>query len=168
MTTPLSPADVQDTCTVLSSPLLIRLVTEIDDNGPIPQRGLARTLPDLSVYQLRRATDLARTLGLVHVRSGAALDLTTSGAGLADVYDASARWARRHAYPAPVARFTNRIQHTLTLLAQTPQAPSARGPRTSANKPRLSEEALAELARPRDLLGQWLHAQGQAGHSDAA
>ncbi|MGW7005897.1 hypothetical protein ACWGCW_24600 [Streptomyces sp. NPDC054933] len=151
MSTSLSTADVRGFCTELSSPGLIRLITEIDDNGPIPPRGLARTLADLTPHHLRQATDLARALGLVRVRPGAGLGLTDSGAELADVYDAIARWARRHAYPTPVADFTGRIQHTLALLAETPAAdhlPSA--------------QAAADLAGPRDLLNQWLHANAQA------
>ncbi|MCC2276200.1 hypothetical protein LKL35_12350 [Streptomyces sp. ET3-23] len=151
MSTILSTADARRVCTALSSPGLIRLITEIDDNGPIPPRGLARTLADLTEHHLRQATDVARALGLVRIRPGAGLALTTSGAELADVYDAIARWTRRHAYPASVADFTGRIQHTLALLADTPAAghlPSA--------------QALAGLAGPRDLLSQWLHAHAQA------
>ncbi|MCC2275538.1 hypothetical protein LKL35_08895 [Streptomyces sp. ET3-23] len=151
MNTSLSPAEVRQLCIQLSSPGLIRLITEIDDNGPIPPRGLTRTLADLTEHHLRQATDAAGALGLVRARPGAGLDLTASGAELADVYDAIARWARRHAYPAPVANFPGRIQHTLALLADIPSVghlPSA--------------QALADLAGPRVLLGQWLHAHAQA------
>ncbi|MGW2650841.1 hypothetical protein ACWC2T_39655 [Streptomyces sp. NPDC001393] len=151
MSTSFSTADVRRFCAQLSSPGLVRLITEIDDNGPIPPRGLARTLADLTEHHLRQATDVARALGLVRIRPGAGLALTTSGAELADVYDAIAHWARRHAYPAPVADFTGRIQHTLALLADTPAADHL-----------LSDQALADLAGPRDLLGQWLHDHAQA------
>ncbi|MEV5506592.1 hypothetical protein [Streptomyces orinoci] len=151
MNTSLSTAEVRQVCNRLSSPGLIRLITEIDDNGPIPPRGLARTLADLTEHHLRQATDVARALGLVRIRPGAGLGLTTSGAELADVYDAIARWARRHAYPAPVADFTGRIQHTLAFLAGTPAAD--RLP---------SVQALADLAGTREVLNQWLQAHWQA------
>ncbi|MEU3299754.1 hypothetical protein ABZ729_08015 [Streptomyces sp. NPDC006678] len=162
MTTSRSTADVRHASAVLSSPALIRLIIEIDDNGPIPPRGLARTLADLSVHHLRQATDLARALGLIRVRPGSGLGLTASGLELADVYDESARWARRHAYPAAICDFTSRIQHTLALLAETPVAAADCGPRAATADPGPSADAVADLARPRDLLLQWLHANPQA------
>ena len=158
MSTSVYPAGARHVYTVLSSPALIRLITEIDDNGPIPPRGLARTLADLTPHHLRQATDLARALGLVRVRPGVGLGLTASGAELADIYDAIARWARRHAYPAPVADFTGRIQYTLALLADTAVPAAAGGLHHSAADCLPSAQAAADLARPRVLLSQWLHA----------
>ncbi|MER6304959.1 hypothetical protein [Streptomyces sp. NPDC001657] len=152
-----STATVRDACSVLSSPALIRLITEIDDNGPIPSRRLADTLADLSAHRLRQATDLARGLDLVHVRPGGRLGLTPSGLELADVYDVAARWARRHAYPDPVSDFTSRIQSTLALLAAAPILTA---------DSRLSADALADLTRSHDLLDQWLVAN-QAVQLDA-
>ncbi|MGW0760153.1 regulator [Streptomyces sp. NPDC002814] len=106
MTTP-STTDVQRAQAVLSSPALIRLITEIDDNGPIPPRALTRTLTDVPEDHLRHSADQARLLGLVHVQPGAGLSLTTAGEELAYVYDALARWARRHEHPAPVCDFAD-------------------------------------------------------------
>ncbi|GAU70718.1 hypothetical protein SSP35_22_00210 [Streptomyces sp. NBRC 110611] len=162
MTTTSHAADVQYACTVLSSPTLIRLITEIDDNGPIPPRGLTGTLADRTPHHIRQATDLARALGLVRVRPGVGLDLTTSGRELADLYDATVRWARHHAHPAPVADFISRIQRTFALLAET-EVPSAQdGRHCPADDRSPSAQAVADLVRPRDLLSQWLLANPQA------
>ncbi|MBW1597267.1 hypothetical protein [Streptomyces sp. JJ38] len=166
MTTAPSTADVRHACTVLSSPALIRLITEIDDNGPIPPRGLARTLADLPVHRLRQATDLARALGLV--RPGSGLGLTAPGLELADIYDASARWARRHAYPAAVCDFTGRIQHTLAALAEAPVVAADGSPRAATDGPLPSADAVADLAGPRDLLLQWLHTNPQVAQTAPA
>jgi DNA-binding HxlR family transcriptional regulator len=155
--TTLSTTDVQRAQAVLSSPALIRLVTEIDDNGPIPPRALARTLADVPEDHLRHRADQARVLGLVHVHPGAGLSLTTAGEELADVYDALARWARRHSYPAPVCDFTGRVQHTLAFLAQLPVRPSHGGSRRRADAVPASLEAGADVAWLRRLLEEWLH-----------
>ncbi|MCX2969437.1 MULTISPECIES: hypothetical protein [Streptomyces] len=162
MTTAIHTRDVQHACTVLSSPALIRLITEIDDNGAIPRRGLARMLSDLTPHHIGQATELARSLRLISARPGAGVDLTTSGLELADVYDATARWARRHAYPAPVADFTSRIQHTLALLAQTPELGEEGGHHRPVPNGSPSAQPATDLAGPRDLLIQWLHANPQA------
>ncbi|MGW5096353.1 regulator [Streptomyces nodosus] len=156
MTTLFTPAEVRNAVELLASRSLIRLVTEIDDNGAIPPRQLAATLPDLSSHQLRRATETARAHGLVRTVPGAGLELTDSGSELADLYDATARWARRHAYPAPVCEFSSRIRHVLDLLTPSLGAESADSfARPSAA--RLSNaEAEADPARPRALLLQWL------------
>ncbi|MFH8751891.1 hypothetical protein ACH4GK_33515 [Streptomyces rimosus] len=160
MTTSFPTAKLRDTVTVLSAPALIRLIAEIDDNGPIPPRGMARTFADLSVHQLRQSTDAARTLNLVRGRPGAGLGLTVAGAELADVYDGCARWARRYAYPTKVSDFTSRVQHTLSLLADTLHHATVVRPRRGDRQPRA--QADVDLARPRDLLRQWLDAYPQA------
>ncbi|MFF9001551.1 hypothetical protein ACF1GW_06455 [Streptomyces achromogenes] len=135
-------------CTVLSMPGLIRLVTEIDDNGPIPPRGLTRTLPDLPVHQVRQAVEQARAWGLVRHRPGVGLSLTPSGSGLADVYDALARAARRHHLPAPVCDFTSRVQHALCLLTL---------PVLTTEQSQEAARTVAEdLDGVRGLLQQWL------------
>lgn len=152
MTTLFTPAEVRNAVELLASRFLIRLVTEIDDNGAIPPRRLAGTLPDLSLHQLRRATETARAHGLVRVAPGAGLELTESGSELADLYDEAARWGRRHASPAPVCEFSSRIRHVLDLLA--PSLPDGFSPPSAARLP--SDEAEADLARPRALLIQWL------------
>ncbi|MEN8654387.1 regulator [Streptomyces sp. 21So2-11] len=159
MTASLTTADMRNACAFLSSPALIRLITEIDDNGPIPPRRLAVTLPDLSAHHLRRTTDAARAHGLVRVGPGVGLDLTTSGSELADVYDAAARWARRHAYPAPICDFTTRLQHTLSLVAPAPLA----DPADDSHRSTVEDlpEADADLAHIRDRLALWLAANPQ-------
>ncbi|QFQ97353.1 regulator [Streptomyces phaeolivaceus] len=156
MTTFFTPAEVRNAVELLASRSLIRLITEIDDNGAIPPRRLAATLPDLSAHQLRRAAEAARAHGLVRTAPGTGLELTESGSELADLYDAAARWARRHAYPAPVCEFSSRIRHVLDLLAPSLAAERADGlPRPSAAR-LPSDEAEADLARPRAFLIQWL------------
>ncbi|MDX2680109.1 regulator [Streptomyces soliscabiei] len=156
MSSPFTPAEVRHAVELLASRSLIRLVTEIDDNGAIPPRRLAGTLPDLSTHQLRRASDTARAHGLVRIAPGSGLELTDAGAELADLYDAMARWARRHAVPAPVCEFTSRIRHVLDLLA--PSLTTAHGdglaPLSAARL--TSAGAAADLAGPRTLLIQWL------------
>ncbi|MET7737332.1 regulator [Streptomyces sp. NPDC005402] len=156
MTTLFIPAEVRNAIELLASRPLIRLVTEIDDNGAIPPRRLAGTLPDLSSHQLRRATETARAHGLVRLAPGAGLELTESGSELADLYDAAARWARRHAYPAPVCEFSTRIRHVLDLLAPSPATERADGFSRPSAARLPSDEAEADLAHPRALLIQWL------------
>lgn len=113
MITDRQPKDLR---TALSYRAVIRLVTEIDDHGPIPHRQLACILTDLSTHHIRQATEQADILGLLD-RSPAGLGLTAAGRDLADLYDATARWARRHNYPAPICDFASRIRHTFQLLA---------------------------------------------------
>jgi len=71
----------------LTLPALIRLVTEIDDNGPIShQKGsLQSAFGDLTAGQLRYAIDVARGLGLVHADEQAPdrYHLTAGGEALA-------------------------------------------------------------------------------------
>ncbi|CAL9632600.1 regulator [Streptomyces sp. enrichment culture] len=141
---------------VLASRSLIRLVTEIDDNGAIPPRRLAGTLSDLSPHQVRSASDTARTYGLVRVAPGAGLELTESGRELADLYDALARWARRHSAPAAVCEFSSRIQHLLGLLAPSLTPGNVDRPAPLPDAHPISAEAEADLARVRTLLIQWL------------
>lgn len=157
MTATFTSAELRNAVSLLSSPALIRLITEIDDNGPIPPRRLAATLPDLSPHHLRRTTEAARAHGLVRVAPGVGLDLNESGSQLADFYDTTARWARRHAYPRRVCDFTSRIRHTLDLLAFS----LAGGPHRPAVADLPSAEAETDLARPRALLVQWLAANPQ-------
>jgi DNA-binding HxlR family transcriptional regulator len=142
----LSHQQLQRACTALSSTGLIRLVSEIDDHGAIPPRALARTLTDLTPQQIRRATEQAGALALLdHSRAG--LGLTAAGQSLADVYDAAARWARRHNYPAPSGDFAGRIRHTFALLAELVAAVA---------RP-TDSEADVELGRVHQLLAEWIH-----------
>lgn len=159
--TTLSTTDAQHAQAVLASPALIRLLTEIDDNGPIPPRALTRTLTDIPADHLRHSADQARMLGLVHVQPGAGLSLTSAGEELADIYDALARWARRYEHPAPVCDFTGRIQHTLALLAQPPVHPSPCGSPRRADVPPANSEVDTDFARLGRLLQEWLHTNPQ-------
>ncbi|MFE2518396.1 regulator [Streptomyces mirabilis] len=151
MNTPFTSAEAQRAVELLASRPLVRLVTEIDDNGAIPPRRLAGTLPDLSTHQLRSASDTARAHGLIRIAPGTGLELTEAGMELADLYDAMASWARRHAVPAPVCEFSNRIRHVLDLLAPSLTTERADGP-----SPLSGDVDEAGLARPRTLLIQWL------------
>ncbi|MBA2950293.1 hypothetical protein [Streptomyces himalayensis] len=105
---------------------LIRLITEIDDNGPISHRrgSLQGAFGDLTPGQLRHAIDVARDLGLVHADEQAPdrYRLTASGEALAEVYDTAARWARARHFPDTNSGFVTRVQHTLQLHSRSPQA----------------------------------------------
>lgn len=154
MTTLFTPAQVRTALDLLAARSVVRLVTEIDDNGAIPPRRLAVTLPDLSTHQQRSATAAARTHGLVRTAPGAGLELTDAGTELADLYDALARWARHHAYPTATCDFSSRIRHVLDLLGPYLTAQDAEdSPQPPA--PRLLGTE-ADLHRPRALLIEWL------------
>ncbi|AJE87451.1 hypothetical protein SLNWT_7075 [Streptomyces albus] len=151
-----TPPRARGAIELLASRSVIRLVTEIDHNGAIPPRRLATSLPDLSSHQLRRAAEAARAHQLVQAAPGSGLELTPRGEELADLYDAAARWGRRHAYPAPVCEFSRRIHDVLDLLAPPLSTESADGLFRPSTAHLLSDEAEADLARPRALLAQWL------------
>ncbi|MEU4173728.1 regulator [Streptomyces sp. NPDC026589] len=154
MTALFAPAEVRSAVDLLAARSMVRLVTEIDDNGAIPPRRLVNTLPDLSSHQQRSATEAARAHGLIRTEPGTGLELTESGVELADLYDVLARWARLHAYPTPVCEFSSRIRHVLDLLAPSLAAQDAEGrPWPSAA---LLPSTEADLARPRALLIEWL------------
>ncbi|MEV8408999.1 hypothetical protein AB0R12_25375 [Streptomyces niveus] len=154
--------DIGRIVTALSEPALIRLITEIDDNGPIPPRSTGRIFPDFTPQQIRHATERAHTLGLIHTRVGGGLGLTESGILLAEVYDVTARWARRHAYPAPTGDFAGRIRHTFALLTE-PRVHSALTANTGPGTPFPDSEVVEPgLAGPWRLLMQWLRANPAA------
>ncbi|MFD6033633.1 regulator [Streptomyces griseoincarnatus] len=165
MSTSFTPAEAHHAIELLASRSLIRLVTEIDDNGAIPPRRLAGTLSDLSTHQLRSATDTARAHGLVRVAPGAGLELTDSGMELADLYDAVARWARRHSVPTAVCEFSSRIRHVLGLLAPSLTTGNNDRPSRPDTRP-ISAEAEAGLACPRTLLIQWLVGNPQVARAE--
>ncbi|MET8714835.1 regulator [Streptomyces sp. NPDC004735] len=156
MTSLFTLAEIRTAVELLASRPLIRLVTEIDDNGAIPPRRLATTLPDLSRHQQRRAPEAARAHGLVRTAPGTGLELTEPGSELADLYDAAARWARRHAYPTLVCEFSSRIRHVLDLLTPSLVAQDVDGSSWPSGARLLSAEAVADLGRVRALLIQWL------------
>ncbi|MFJ2509882.1 regulator [Streptomyces griseoviridis] len=156
MSTSFTPAEARHAVDLLSSRSLIRLLTEIDDNGAIPPRRLAGTLPDLTAHQLRSASDTARAHRLIRVVPGAGLELTDSGMELADLYDAVARWARRHAVPAAVCEFSSRIRYALDLLAPSLTTGNTSRRARLRDARQISAEAQTDLARPRTFLTQWL------------
>uniref|UniRef100_A0AAU2AC42 Uncharacterized protein n=1 Tax=Streptomyces sp. NBC_00093 TaxID=2975649 RepID=A0AAU2AC42_9ACTN len=138
----------------LTLPGLIRLVTEIDDNGPISRhRGsLQGALGDLATGQLRHAIDTARDLGLIHARGHtmARYQLTASGTDLAELYDTAARWARTRQLPSPDSDFVKRVQHAL-------QEHDGGLERTGA---------ATEPSVPRAALAEWLKAYPRVLHQD--
>ncbi|EGX58848.1 hypothetical protein SZN_15918 [Streptomyces zinciresistens K42] len=156
MTASFTTAEIRTAVEVLASRPLIRLITEIDDNGAIPPRRLAATLPDLSTHHLRIATETARNHGLVRTAPGAGLELTHRGQELADVYDAAARWSRRHSSPAEVYEFTHRVRHVLGLLALQTSSESAQDSARPSAASWASTEPEADPAHVLDLLLQWL------------
>ncbi|MFJ2812198.1 hypothetical protein [Streptomyces sp. NPDC087294] len=135
----------------LTLPGLIRLVTEIDDNGPISHRrgSLQGAFGDLTPGQLRHAIDVARDLGLIHADEQAPdrYRLTRSGEALAEVYDTAARWARARHFPDTSTDFVTRVQHTLHLHSRSPHTSG------SSVEPSAPHEVLAEFlqANPRVL-----------------
>ncbi|MEU8954935.1 hypothetical protein AB0C93_11590 [Streptomyces sp. NPDC048518] len=151
---------------VLSLPGLIRLVSEIADNGPINRRrgSLQAAFGDLTVNQLGHAVDRARDFGLVYgdEHERVRYRLTGCGEDLADVYDAAARWARTHQFPTEASDFVTRVQHTLTLLGQGPAL--ARGVARLGNAGGLllpggvvlSPQAISDLNGPQAALTAWL------------
>ncbi|MFJ4703650.1 regulator [Streptomyces anulatus] len=160
-TTSFTSANLRAAVDFLSSPALIRLITEIDDNGPIPPRKLANTLPDLSTHHLRRINHLARVHDLVRAAPGVGLELTASGVELADVYDAIARWARHHAYPTHASDFTSRIRHTLGLVESLSETDPVGGSARQPGVKLVDAEPGFEPSGPRALLLQWLDAHPQ-------
>ncbi|MGW3009632.1 hypothetical protein ACWC9R_12450 [Streptomyces sp. NPDC001219] len=138
----------------LTLPGLIRLVTEIDDNGPISHRrgSLLGAFGDLSRAQLRRAIDTARDLGLVHADQQAPdrYRLTAAGEDLAEVYDTAARWARSHQFPSASSDFVTRVQHTFQLQGSEP---------TSAG---------SGHSAPQEALSEWLTAHPRVLHQEGA
>ncbi|MER5442575.1 hypothetical protein [Streptomyces sp. NPDC002790] len=135
---------------------LIRLVTEIDDNGPISHRrgSLQGAFGDLTPGQLRHAIDVARDLGLVHADEQAPdrYRLTASGEALAEVYDTAARWARARHLPEASTDFVTRVQHTLQLHSGSP----------------LASGSCLELSVPHQMVAEFLQAYPRIlSHTDA-
>ncbi|MFJ7589502.1 hypothetical protein ACIQZO_19400 [Streptomyces sp. NPDC097617] len=136
----------------LSHPGLIRIVTDIDDNGPLHRHLISRTLTGLSTWQRRQASAVGRALGLLEATSEdgiPSLNLTAAGEALAEVYDTTARWARTHHHPSDVSDFVTRVQATLTLLSTDPTSPG--------HAAELDDESLHE---PRTVLTAWIRDHG--------
>ncbi len=169
MTTPLPSAQLTRTITALSHAGLIRLISEIDDNGPVPRRMLGHTFPDVARHLIRHAMRTAREQKLVYLaeydeRTSHAL--TAAGTELAELYDASARWARQHHYPQRGSSFILRTQGALALLSQQQihSLLEARTATTDSAAQHLvdlgilpTRAALDSLAEPWTLLTRWLH-----------
>lgn len=153
-----TPTDLQHVVGRLSAPGLIRLISEIDDHGPIPRRGFTRSFPDLARHQVRHAVKEARDLALIH--STGEHHLTEAGEALAELYDAAARWGRQHQYPAQEGHFSLRVSSTLGLLARPEESislPSATRPEATAGAP-----ALSGLEAVRSALLQWMNDHSRA------
>lgn len=150
---------------ILTLPGLIRLVTEIDDNGPISHgRGsLQGAFGDLTPGQLRYAIDTARDLGLVHADEWAPdrYRLTESGEGLAEVYDTSARWARARHFPDATVDFVTRVQHTLQLHSRGTH------PTVSTLEPSAPREVLTEWLRENPRILEHADARSSQGAAEA-
>lgn len=136
----------------LSHPGLIRIVSDIDDNGPLERHLLSRTLTGLSRWQRRQASAVGRALGLLQASTDegvSTLVLTPAGEALAEVYDTAARWARTHHHPSDVSDFVTRVQATLALLGSAQPLPGY--------APELDYDSLDE---PRKALTSWIRDHG--------
>ncbi|MFB7781377.1 hypothetical protein ACFC1D_01520 [Streptomyces vinaceus] len=136
----------------LSHPGLIRIVSDIDDNGPLERHLLSRTLTGLSRWQRRQASAVGRALGLLKASTDGGIPtlvLTPAGEALAEVYDAAARWARTHHHPSDVCDFVTRVQATLALLGSARPSPG--------HAPELDYDSLDE---PRTALTSWIRDHG--------
>ncbi|MVO90267.1 hypothetical protein GPA10_37340 [Streptomyces sp. p1417] len=159
---PASNSQARRAIAALSLRGLIRLVSEIDDHGPISRRrgSLQAAFDDLSTDQLRLAIDRARTLDLVDGDEDEEVryQLTDSGRGLAEVYDTAARWARTHQFPTAASDFVTRVQHTLDLLGHTPTRGGDGSGIPVTGGAVLDGEAIAALNGPHSVLTAWLQA----------
>ncbi|MFG2978839.1 hypothetical protein ACGFYY_38360 [Streptomyces sp. NPDC048331] len=136
----------------LSHPGLIRIVSDIDDNGPLQRHLLSRTLTGLTTWQRRQASAVGRALGLLKastVEGIPSLVLTPAGEELAEVYDTAARWARTHHHPSDVSDFVTRVQATLALLGSDQPRPG--------HAQELDYDSLDE---PRAALTSWIRDHG--------
>lgn len=141
------------TTAALSHPGLIRIVSDIDDNGALERHLLSRTLTGLSRWQLRQASAVGRELGLLKASTDGgipSLVLTPAGEALAEVYDTAARWARTHHHPSDVSDFVTRVQATLTLLGST----------TAGSNGHALEFDFESLHGPRTVLASWVRDHG--------
>ncbi|MFZ3470331.1 winged helix-turn-helix transcriptional regulator [Streptomyces sp. 4.24] len=120
MSTPRPTADAASAAAMLSLRWTTRIISEIDDNGPIPRGAAQATFPDIPEDNLQHGMRSLRHRGLLQVRENrgddSPLELTQAGQDLGDVYEALSRWARKHHYPAPQTGFVTRIESTLVLL----------------------------------------------------
>ncbi|MBV9026219.1 MAG: hypothetical protein JO362_21070 [Streptomycetaceae bacterium] len=168
----LTAEQVARTAAVLSHPGLIRLVSEIDDNGPVERHMLQRIVADLTRHQIRHAIKTGRDHDLIRAGHHATpcYLLTDRGADLAEVYDQAARWARTHNYPAANSDFVTRVQHTLTLLGhELVHAALAGAENDTYTAARVVDagllpdtETVLALHRPWAALSRWVRANPSA------
>lgn len=120
MSTPRPAADAVSAAAMLSLRWTTRIISEIDDNGPIPHGAAQATFPDIPADSLQHGLRTLRQRGLLQVRErredDSPVELTQAGQDLGDVYEAFSRWARRHHYPTSQSDFVTRVEATLYLL----------------------------------------------------
>ncbi|WP_051852055.1 hypothetical protein [Streptomyces sp. NRRL F-5650] len=174
---PTTRLDRRQTIRALSLPALIRLVSEIADNGPIARRrgSLQAAFSDLTAHQLGHAIDRARAFGLVYgdEHERVRYRLTSRGEDLADVYDTAAHWARTHQFPTVSSDFVSRVQRTLIMLSHTEglEGGVARLGNSSGllvpGGAVLSREAISALDGPQRALAAWLQTNAYVVHDTA-
>ncbi|MCL2729129.1 MAG: hypothetical protein FWE15_03780 [Actinomycetia bacterium] len=104
---------------VLGRQRTTRLVSELNDHGPVPLGQVAGTFSDLTQDQCNHGMRDLRQRGLIAYGKDAGRDcyvLTTAGEGLGDVHDALFRWARKYNFPAEQSDFVTRVEASLGLL----------------------------------------------------
>ncbi|MCX5303133.1 winged helix-turn-helix transcriptional regulator [Streptomyces sp. NBC_00160] len=120
MSTPHPTADAVSAAAMLCLRWTTRIISEIDDNGPIPHRAAQATFPDIPADSLQHGLRTLRQRGLLQIREhrddDSPVGLTQAGRDLGDVYEALSRWARRHHYPTSQTDFLTRVEATLVLL----------------------------------------------------
>ncbi|MFG2996604.1 winged helix-turn-helix transcriptional regulator [Streptomyces sp. NPDC048340] len=120
MNTPRPTRDAVSAAALLSLRWTTRIISEIDDNGPIPPGAAQATFPDISADSLQHGMRALRRRGLLqgreHRHDDSDLVLTQAGRDLGDVYESLSRWARRHHYPAPQTGFITRVESVLALM----------------------------------------------------
>ncbi|MFI6012492.1 hypothetical protein ACIBAG_27355 [Streptomyces sp. NPDC051243] len=168
--------DWRRTIRALSLPALIRLVSELADNGPISRRrgSLQAVFSDLTINQLSHAIDRARDFGLVYGDDHERIRyrLTPRGEDLANVYDTAACWARTHQYPHTSSDFVTRVEHILLQLGQAPDLACDAARNGSPGGQPVPDGAVlnaqaATLEAPHTALAEWLEANTYALHPTA-
>ncbi|MFE2140360.1 winged helix-turn-helix transcriptional regulator [Streptomyces sp. NPDC059456] len=120
MSNPHPIADAVSAAAMLSLRWTTRIISEIDDNGPIPHRAAQATFPDIPADSLQHGLRTLRQRGLLQIREhrddDSPVGLTQAGRDLGDVYEALSHWARRHHYPTSQSDFVTRVEASLALL----------------------------------------------------
>ncbi|WP_433549150.1 hypothetical protein ACQPZG_31880 [Streptomyces sp. CA-294286] len=119
MSTPaVSETQVSRAATLMGRNHTVRIISELDDNGPIPQGAMSAVFSPFILYPVHNVLRALCTRGLVTFdkQNEHRLTLTEAGRALGDVFDSLARWARAHQYPAEHADFATRVRSALALL----------------------------------------------------